>query len=153
MMLANSMSLQRSLDLLYKRNPNTIKLDLGPVRELLKALGNPHEKYVCLHVAGTNGKGSVSAMLASILRAAGFRTGLYTSPHLVRFNERIAVNGEPISDADLQTLIGEIDVKARSLDQRDVTFFEFTTALAFEYFRRREVCGIQAARCVARRGR
>jgi len=137
--LSTSPSLVRSLELLYKRNPNTIKLDLGPVRELLRALGNPHEKYVCLHVAGTNGKGSVSAMLASILRAAGFRTGLYTSPHLVRFNERIIVDGEPIADADLESLLVEIDAKAKSLDQRDVTFFEFTTALAFEYFRRREV--------------
>ncbi|MFH0908642.1 MAG: folylpolyglutamate synthase/dihydrofolate synthase family protein [bacterium] len=134
-----SPSLSRSLDLLYKRNPHTIKLDLGPVRALLKALGNPHEKYVCIHVAGTNGKGSVSAMLASILRAAGFRTGLYTSPHLIRFNERVVVDGEPIGDADLESLLGEIDEKAKSLDQRDVTFFEFTTALAFEYFRRREV--------------
>ena len=147
-------SLSVALDLLYRRNPNTIKLDLGPVRALLAALGNPHEQYVCLHVAGTNGKGSVSAMLASILRGSGFRTGLYTSPHLVRFNERIVVDGEPIGDADLEQLLTEIDEVTRrgNVDvappegqapacpgQRDVTFFEFTTALAFEYFRRRKV--------------
>ncbi|MDO9541529.1 MAG: folylpolyglutamate synthase/dihydrofolate synthase family protein, partial [Kiritimatiellia bacterium] len=93
--------------------------------------------------AGTNGKGSVCALLESVLRAAGFKTGLYTSPHLMRVNERIKVNGECISDEDLVVLIELVEKYAEdyraSPDGREVTFFEFLTALAFEYFRRKNV--------------
>jgi dihydrofolate synthase/folylpolyglutamate synthase len=135
-----------SLDLLQSRHPHVMKLDLAPVRALLGQMGNPQDAYVCVHVAGTNGKGSVSAMVASILQRAGYKTGLYTSPHLVRFNERIRINGEPISDADLAALLPAIDQKAKALARepggRDVTFFEFTTAAAFQHFRN---CGVDIA--------
>jgi dihydrofolate synthase/folylpolyglutamate synthase len=127
------------LELLYRRSPHVMKLDLAPVRALLGQMGDPHRAYPCIHVAGTNGKGSVSAMLAAVLQRAGLRTGLYTSPHLVRFNERIRIDGAPITDADLESLVVDIDARAKSLDQRDVTFFEFATAIAFEYFKRKAV--------------
>jgi dihydrofolate synthase / folylpolyglutamate synthase len=130
------------LERLFKRNLHVIKLDLEPMRALMGLLGNPQEQLLCVHVAGTNGKGSVCAMLEAMLRAQGYRTGLYTSPHLVRFNERIQINGEPIADNRLQALIDEIEAAASKLQatgSRDVTFFEFTTALAMLYFAREQV--------------
>lgn len=107
---------------------------------LLECLGNPQQGMKIIHVAGTNGKGSVCAMLDSILRSAGLKTGLYTSPHLARVNERIQVNGECIPDEELAALIELVDRcagdYARRPNGRQITFFEFLTALAFEYFRR-----------------
>ncbi len=135
-------SLEADLQRLFTRHLHVMKLDLEPMRALLQRLENPQDQLVCLHVAGTNGKGSVCAMLDSILRKQGYRTGLYTSPHLVRFNERIKVNGEPIADDVLKRLIDEVDAAAAGLPaagHRDVTFFEFTTALAFLYFVRQGV--------------
>ncbi|MGA1193082.1 MAG: bifunctional folylpolyglutamate synthase/dihydrofolate synthase [Kiritimatiellia bacterium] len=131
--------LDAALERLFRRNLHTIKLDLAPMRDLMAWLGNPQDGLLFVHVAGTNGKGSVCTMLAAMLRAQGYRTGLYTSPHLVRFNERIQINGEAISDERLQDLIDEVEQaakKLRSSGQRDVTFFEFTTALAMLYFAR-----------------
>lgn len=137
------MDLERALALLYRRNIHTVKLGLEPVRALLDELGRPQDSFLSIHVAGTNGKGSTCAMLASILNAAGLRTGLYTSPHLIRFNERINVSGEPISDEALGELLPAVEnaaaAAAARTGERDVTFFEFTTALAFEHFRRRKV--------------
>ncbi|MBT8351561.1 MAG: bifunctional folylpolyglutamate synthase/dihydrofolate synthase, partial [Deltaproteobacteria bacterium] len=75
-----------------------IKLGLSTIRRILINLGNPQDNFSCIHVAGTNGKGSVASALASILNASGYKTGLYTSPHLVRFNERITVGNRPISN-------------------------------------------------------
>ncbi len=128
---------------LYRRNLHTIKLGLEPTRALLAELGNPQEKFLCVHIAGTNGKGSVSALIESILRAEGLRTGLYTSPHLVKFNERIRINGEAINDEKLAALLDQVETAAASSlehgSERDVTFFEFTTALAFEHFRQSRV--------------
>ncbi len=98
-------------------------------QELLAKLGNPEQKLKFIHVAGTNGKGSVCAMLAAILEAAGMRGGLYTSPHLIRFNERIKINTKEIPDEELKPLLEK--VLALRTDQ---TFFETTTALAFRYF-------------------
>jgi len=134
-------NLSESLNKLYALRSFGIKPGLEPVRELLAGLDNPHLAFVAVHVAGTNGKGSVCAVLDSILRAAGFRVGLYTSPHLVRFNERIRVNGEAVSDEDLAALFETLDPVAAAMaaQGRQPTFFEFTTALAFEYFRRRHV--------------
>ena len=123
---------------LYSTQAAGIKLGLENVRRLLDALGNPHRQLACIHVAGTNGKGSVSAMLDSVGRAAGLRTGLYTSPHLVRFNERIQVSGQPITDDEVLAGLDVIrDAIARS--GCTPTFFEITTALGFLHFFTRRV--------------
>ncbi len=116
-------------------SPDEFKLDR--VEALLAALGNPHRAYPVLHVAGTKGKGSVSAMLAAIARAGGRKVGLYTSPHLHTYRERIQVNGEPIPRRELAALIEEI----RPLIGRipGLTIFEVTTALGFLYFARQQV--------------
>lgn len=139
-----SRDLDEALARLYRRNLHTIKLGLDEVRGLLDVLGRPEEALLTVHVAGTNGKGSVCAMLAGMLESAGFRTGLYTSPHLVRFNERIRVQGQDISDAELSARMDEVEeaVGRRAHPGRNVTFFEFTTALAFAHFRR---AGVQIA--------
>ena len=84
---------QSVLEYLYGLKRHGIKLGLDPTMTLLKGLGNPHHRYVSLHIGGTNGKGSSAVMVATILQAAGYRVGLYTSPHLVEFRERIRVNG------------------------------------------------------------
>ncbi|MGH9860865.1 MAG: bifunctional folylpolyglutamate synthase/dihydrofolate synthase, partial [Candidatus Acidiferrales bacterium] len=86
-------------ELAAPRQPRVAKFDLRNITALAEHLGSPHRAVPCAHIAGTNGKGSTAAMIESILRHAGLRTGLYTSPHLERINERIAVNGEAISDA------------------------------------------------------
>ena len=118
------------------RNDNSrgeIRPGLSRVRQLLHRLGDPqlHLKYV--HAAGTNGKGSVCAMLEAVLRAAGYRTGLYTSPHLVRVNEEIRVNGEEISDAAFTDLIGRVSVQADEMADPP-SRFEIMTAAALLYF-------------------
>jgi len=115
------------------------KFDLTHMRVLTEALGHPERHFPSVIVAGTNGKGSSSATLASILHAAGYKIGLYTSPHLVRVNERIAMNGETISDPEFAEMHTRIDavsrdlVSAGTLDQHP-SFFETLTAMAFEYF-------------------
>ncbi len=114
---------------------------LGRVRKLLALLGEPHKAYHSVHVTGTNGKGSVCMMLACILREAGFRTGLYVSPHLEKFNERVSINGVDISDRDLEEALAKVRplVDAMARKRRQCTYFEATTAVAFEYFRRAKV--------------
>ena len=121
-----------AIDWLFGTQQRGVKLGLDNVRQLLAALRDPQNDLRFIHVAGTNGKGSVCAMIDSICRAAGFRTGLFTSPHLVRFNERIQINGRPIDDADV--VRGIQHIRARIDEQRHPTFFEITTALAFDYF-------------------
>jgi dihydrofolate synthase/folylpolyglutamate synthase len=114
-----------------------IKLGLATIRRILANLGNPHRSYRCIHIAGTNGKGSVASNLAAILMRSGYRVGLYTSPHLVRFNERIKVDGRDITDADIVRLYRRV---RRALPGgREPTFFEFTTAMALDEFARRNV--------------
>jgi len=127
---------------LYSLESMGIKLGLERMRKLLKALGDPQQSFRSVHIAGTNGKGSVSAMCASIFQEAGHRTGLYTSPHLVEFEERIKVDGVNISHAEMTDLAEEM----RSLvcsdafpEGRDLTFFEMTTAMAFIHFARKKV--------------
>ena len=137
--------LQDSLERLYARRRFGIKPGLEAERQLLEYLGHPERAYGVLHVAGTNGKGSVCALAASALREAGLKVGLYTSPHLVRFNERIRVNGEPIGDdrvADLLRQIEEAAAQVAAARGREPTFFECATAMAFEAFRR---AGVQLA--------
>jgi len=115
------------------------KFDLEHMRVLSEALGHPERRFPSIIVAGTNGKGSTSAMLASILRQARYRTGLYTSPHLVRVNERIAIDGEAISDPEFAEMHGRIEEISQSLIQAGTleqhpSFFETLTAMAFEHF-------------------
>lgn len=110
---------------------------LDSVRSLTKKLGNPQNAYPVIHVAGTKGKGSVCAMLASALKNAGFKTGLYTSPHLIRFNERIMVDGTMINDEEIIDLTNRITSYIGVEDH--VSTFEFTTAIAFEYFKEKNV--------------
>jgi dihydrofolate synthase / folylpolyglutamate synthase len=115
------------------------KFGLSNIATLAEALGNPQLKAPCLHIAGTNGKGSTAAMLESILRAAGFRTGLYTSPHLERINERIRINGEDISDEDFAAVWTRVHNAIESLLASGKlavhpTYFECVTALAFAAF-------------------
>ncbi|HPN07720.1 MAG TPA: folylpolyglutamate synthase/dihydrofolate synthase family protein [Syntrophales bacterium] len=110
-------------------------MDLGAVRAALEALDHPESFYPALLIAGTNGKGSVAAMAAAILAAAGYSVGLYTSPHLVDVRERIRVDGEMITQRDLASAIGEID---RWLDE-PLTYFEFLTVLAGFHFRKKKI--------------
>ena len=137
------MDTSAALQQLYGLERFGIKLGLDNIRTLLSLVGNPQEGLPAVHVTGTNDKGSVCAYVASVLQKAGYRTGLYTSPHLVRFNERIQVDGVPIPDEDLLRLWDGIQPAMKQMDgERAVnrpTFFEVTTAMAFEYFRDRKV--------------
>jgi len=115
------------------------KFDLENMRKLSTALGHPERRVPIVLVAGTNGKGSTSATLASILRAAGYETGLYTSPHLVQPNERIRLNDEVISDAEFAEMHSRVEQEAQALMRSGElashpSFFEMLTAMAFEYF-------------------
>ena len=115
------------------------KFDLAHMRRLAEALGNPQRKLQSVLIAGTNGKGSTAATLASIVQTAGYRTGLYTSPHLLRVNERIQINQEPISDAEFAVIYDRVEGCAHQLVERGElpwhpSFFEMLTAMAFEYF-------------------
>jgi dihydrofolate synthase/folylpolyglutamate synthase len=124
---------EESLDWLYSTQQFGIKLGLDNIRTLLKALGDPHERLSFLHVAGTNGKGSVCAMLDAMLRAAGHKTGLYTSPHLIDFRERIRVGGKKIPREAASHGLETLRRVAAGWDHSP-TFFEFATALAFRHF-------------------
>jgi dihydrofolate synthase/folylpolyglutamate synthase len=106
---------------------------LDRISGLLDALGSPQDGLKAVHIAGTNGKGSTAAMTASVLKAAGYKTGLYTSPHLLRFNERIRVNGKAIEDAELADIVGRIKPLADALPDHP-SEFELATAAAFVYF-------------------
>jgi dihydrofolate synthase/folylpolyglutamate synthase len=120
------------------------KFDLAHMRVLLGAMNHPEREFPSVLIAGTNGKGSTAATLASILQASGLKTGLYTSPHLVRLNERIRVNGEEIGDDDFARLHGEVDRVAERLVEKGAlpwhpSFFEMMTAIAFTHFAREQV--------------
>jgi dihydrofolate synthase / folylpolyglutamate synthase len=123
-------------------------LKLARMRELLSRLGNPHHRYPVVHVAGTKGKGSTSAMIASILCAAGYRTGLYTSPHLEQVEERMTVDGCPSSGEEFAGLIARVKAVVDAMDRRtgtnggyeqETTYFEITTAAAMLHFAERRV--------------
>lgn len=120
------------------------KFDLEHMRVLLQGLGRPEKTFPSVLIAGTNGKGSTAATLASILRSSGLKTGLYTSPHLIRINERIRMGGEQISDEDFAQLYGAVDKAAEQLVETGElpwhpSFFEMMTAIAFRYFARERV--------------
>ncbi len=127
-----AISYSSSLEFLYGLQKHGIKLGLETINEMLARLGRPQGRYHTLHIGGTNGKGSTAAMTAAILRAAGYRVGLYTSPHLVDFRERIRVNDDPIPEDCVAELTERLqDAAGLSLSP---TFFEFTTALALQFF-------------------
>ena len=125
---------QKSIRYLYSLQKYGIKFGLSKTSNLLKALGNPHKGQKYIHIAGTNGKGSVAAFLASILKRAGLNVGLYSSPHLVRFTERFRINDTEITQEKATALINEL--RDIFVPAEPPTFFEATTALALAYFAR-----------------
>ncbi|MBU2493025.1 MAG: bifunctional folylpolyglutamate synthase/dihydrofolate synthase [Bacteroidetes bacterium] len=125
------MNIKEALAKLYSIHQFSIKLGLDNIIKLLEYLGNPQNKFKSIHIAGSNGKGSTASFTASILTEAGYKTGLYTSPHLVRFNERVRINGIEIPDLYITEFMNEMN---SYIDKYSPTFFEITTALAFKYF-------------------
>jgi dihydrofolate synthase/folylpolyglutamate synthase len=125
-----SLTYDEALDFLFPRT-TTIKFGLATTRALLKSLGNPHEVMPSIHIGGTNGKGSVCTLVAAALREAGWRVGLYTSPHLISFRERIQVDGVPISEQAVAMWTTRL---LSTILERKATFFEASTALAFADF-------------------
>jgi folylpolyglutamate synthase/dihydrofolate synthase len=125
-----TLTYDQALDFLFPRT-TTIKFGLATTRALLAEVGNPHEVMPLVHVGGTNGKGSVCTLVAAALREAGWRVGLYTSPHLVSFRERMKVDGEPISEAAVAMWTDRLEPLVR---KRGATFFEATTAMALADF-------------------
>ena len=119
-----------------EKGPEAYKPGLERITAFCKHLGNPQRNYFTIHVAGTNGKGSVSHMLASVLQQAGYRTGLYTSPHLRDFRERILVDGEMIPK---QKVVNFVDKHYDCMKELGLSFFEMSTALAFDYFDQSDV--------------
>lgn len=127
------MTVKEAIDYIESQTWSSTRLGLERTRELLSKLGDPQKKLRFVHVAGTNGKGSTCAMLASILQAAGYRTGLYTSPYICRFNERIQVNGENIPDETLAALTALVMPLAEQMRDHP-SQFELVTAIAMQYF-------------------
>ncbi len=130
-------SYNRCLKSLYSLRRYGIILGLDIIGNILKGVGNPQNNFNTIHVAGTNGKGSIASALSTILHKAGYKVGLYTSPHLVRFNERICINNHPVSDENIVAAYKA--VKSAHHGSREPTFFEFTTAMAFYEFGRHDV--------------
>ena len=132
------MNYTQTLEFLYSAMPSfqhngtmAYKPGLERITAFCRHIGNPQRNFFCVHVAGTNGKGSVAHMLASILQSAGYRTGLFTSPHLQDFRERIRVDGEMIPK---QRVVNFVDKHREKMQELDLSFFEMTAALAFEHF-------------------
>lgn len=128
--------LYNQIPMFEKQGASGYKEGLSNTLALDEHFGHPHQAYATVHVAGTNGKGSVSHTIASILQESGYRIGLYTSPHLVDFRERIRVNGKPISE---DYVVDFVDKERSFFEPLHPSFFEVTTALAFKYFRDMEV--------------
>ncbi len=129
------MTYEQALAYIHAVNWTFCKPGLERIASLCQALGNPQEKLRFIHVAGTNGKGSFCAMTAEILRAAGYKTGLFTSPYIKAFNERMQIDGKPIADEELALLVDEVRPAVDALEDKP-TEFELITAVAFLYFRR-----------------
>ena len=137
------MNYKETLDWMFNKLPMyqrigaaAYKADLNTTIEILAYLNNPQDNFKSVHIAGTNGKGSTSHSLASVFQAAGFKTGLYTSPHLRDFRERIRINGDMISENEVVTFIEHHKDK---LEELQLSFFEMTVAMAFDYFRKEKV--------------
>lgn len=125
------MNLEESLKKLFSLHQFGIKLGLENIQNLLNHIGNPERSLKSIHIAGSNGKGSTASFISSILIEAGFKTGLYTSPHLLKFNERIRINGFMMPDDFVVNFMNEL---SEYIDEHSPTFFELTTAMAFKYF-------------------
>jgi len=131
---------QQSLDYLYGLEKFGMIFGLAKAEAILEAIGAPHQEIQAIHIGGTNGKGSTAAMMAEILQKEGYRVGLYTSPHLTRFTERIKVNGREIEEAEVASLAGWMRGKIETAGiTPPFTFFDFTTAMALLYFRQKMV--------------
>jgi dihydrofolate synthase/folylpolyglutamate synthase len=137
------MTYQQTLDYLFARLPMfqrigaaAYKADLNNTIKIIEVLGKPHQKLTCVHVAGTNGKGSSSHMLAAVLQQAGYKTGLYTSPHLIDFRERIKINGKMIPK---NYVVDFVEKYKSDFEKIEPSFFEWTVGLAFDYFAKEEV--------------
>jgi len=137
------MNYQETLDYLFSKLPMyqrqgvaAYKADIGNIVAASKYLGNPHTQFKSIHIAGTNGKGSTAHMLTSVLQEAGYKVGLYTSPHLKDFRERIKINGEKISE---NSVIKFVDQHKITFENISMSFFEFTVAMAFDYFAKEKV--------------
>src|SRR5664280_335424 len=137
------MTYPETIDFLYGIRLFGQKLGLETMQYLLRLMGNPQNSLRFIHIAGTNGKGSVAAMLHAALSTAGYRTGLYTSPHLVSFCERFQIAGQPIAEADVIRLVEEIKPRLEQVGTHPEfhapTFFEAITAIALQYFREQKV--------------
>ena len=136
------MDIETSLNKLFSLHTFGIKLGLDNTIGFLNHLGNPQQELKTIHIAGSNGKGSTASFIASILQEFGFKVGLYTSPHFVKFNERVVINGKQIEDEYISSFITENE---NYIDEHQLTFFEVTTALAFQYFKelKTEYCVIE----------
>jgi dihydrofolate synthase/folylpolyglutamate synthase len=130
------MSYPRTIEYLYSLQKHGMKFGLDNIRKLMSAFHNPQGSFRSVHVAGTNGKGSTSAMIASVLKTAGVKSGLFSSPHLISFTERIRINGEEITERDVITLAEEVRAAAEKIGDFSPTFFEVVTAMAFLHFRK-----------------
>jgi len=137
------MTYQQTLDYLFSKLPMyqrkgsaAYKADIGNIVEACKILKNPHQKFKSIHIAGTNGKGSTAHMLASILQESGYKVGLYTSPHLKDFRERIKINGEKIPE---NSVIKFVEQHKIAFENISMSFFEYTVAMAFDYFANQQV--------------
>lgn len=128
-----NLTYEQAIELLTSQGKFYINLGLERIEKILKLLKNPQDKVKIIHIAGTNGKGSVCAILANILKCAGYKTGLYTSPHLVEYTERIKINGEDISKEDFAKYI-ELVCNLADKNKIELTEFEILTAAAFKYF-------------------
>lgn len=129
---------KENLDFIYGLKLLGIKQGLKSTRNFMNLLGNPQDSFEIVHIAGTNGKGSTSTMVANILKEAGYKVGLYLSPYVINFNERIQINSKPISDKRLDSLITKLR-KIIKKNSQEITFFEFITALAFMYFAEQKI--------------
>ena len=137
------MNYSQTIEYLFTTTPSfqqvgadAYKPGLERICDFCHYLGDPQKNYLTIHVAGTNGKGSVSHMLASVLQHAGYRVGLFTSPHLRDFRERMRVNGKMITEREVVDFVARHKAKMRELD---LSFFEMTTAMAFDFFASSEV--------------
>lgn len=137
------MTYKETLDYLFSRLPMyqrvgkvAYKKDLTNTLKLLEELDNPHKKFKSVHIAGTNGKGTSAHGIAAILQTAGYKTGLYTSPHLKSFTERIRINGQEVSE---QFVVDFVDRIGKKIEEIEPSFFEITVAMAFDYFAQQQV--------------
>ena len=137
------MNYQQTLQYMFERLPmfqrqgaSAFKKDLGNITKLCNYLNNPQNTFKSIHVGGTNGKGSTSHMLASVLQEAGYKTGLHTSPHLKDFRERIRVNGKVAEESFVVEFVHE---HKAFIEANQLSFFELTVGMAFEYFKKQQV--------------